>query len=115
MILALYRRICRRLHEEVAPGATPSQNCRSERYRARASAVITSSDHEWAKFINALRSSDHDHQIARLYGSFNEWSATTSAPSFDRQRRLVRYSNLEFKAGDINDYNRLREELTKLK
>ena len=76
------------------------------------------SHHEWAKFhkLQFPLLSDHDHKIARLYGSFNESVGYNKRTIFliDKDG-IVRYSNLEFKAGDINDYNRLREELTKLK
>lgn len=76
------------------------------------------SHHEWAKFhkLQFPLLSDHDHKIARLYGSFNEAVGYNKRTVFliDKEG-VVRYSNLEFKAGDANDYNRLREELTKLK
>lgn len=76
------------------------------------------SHHEWAKFhkLQFPLLSDHDHKIARLYGSFNEAYGFNKRTVFliDKDG-VVRYSNLDFKAGDINDYNRLREELTKLK
>jgi peroxiredoxin len=76
------------------------------------------SHHEWAKFhkLQFPLLSDHDHKVARLYGSFNEAVGYNKRTVFliDKEG-IVRYSNLDFKAGDINDYNRLREELTKLK
>jgi peroxiredoxin len=76
------------------------------------------SHHEWAKFhkLQFPLLSDHDHKVARLYGSFNEAFGYNKRTVFliDKDG-LVRYSNLDFKAGDINDYNRLREELAKLK
>ena len=76
------------------------------------------SHHEWAKFhkLQFPLLSDHDHKIARLYGSFNEEYGFNNRTIFliDKDG-VVRYSNLEFKAGDINDYNKLREELAKLK
>jgi peroxiredoxin Q/BCP len=76
------------------------------------------SHHEWAKFhkLQFPLLSDHDHKIARLYGSFNEAVGYNKRTVFliDKDG-VVRYSNLDFKAGDSNDYNRLREELTKLK
>jgi peroxiredoxin Q/BCP len=76
------------------------------------------SHHEWAKFhkLQFPLLSDHDHKIARLYGSFSEAAGYNKRTIFliDKDG-VVRYSNLEFKAGDANDYNRLREELTKLK
>jgi peroxiredoxin Q/BCP len=76
------------------------------------------SHHEWAKFhkLQFPLLSDHDHKIARLYGSFNEAYGFNNRTVFliDKDG-VVRYSNLEFKAGDANDYTRLREELAKLK
>jgi peroxiredoxin len=76
------------------------------------------SHHEWAKFhkLQFPLLSDHDHKIARLYGSFNEAYGFNKRTVFliDKDG-VVRYSNLDFKAGDAKDYNRLREELTKLK
>ena len=76
------------------------------------------SHHEWAKFhkLQFPLLSDHDHKIARLYGSFNEENGYNKRTVFLIDKAgVVRYSNLDFKAGDINDYNRLREELSKLK
>jgi peroxiredoxin Q/BCP len=76
------------------------------------------SHHEWAKFhkLQFPLLSDHDHKIARLYGSFNEAVGFNKRTVFliDKEG-VVRYSNLEFKAGDAADYNHLREELGKLK
>ena len=76
------------------------------------------SHHEWAKFhkLQFALLSDHDHKVARAYGSFNEGAGYNKRTVFlvDKEG-VVRYSNLEFKAGDMNDYARLREELTKLK
>jgi peroxiredoxin len=76
------------------------------------------SHHEWAKFhkLQFPLLSDHDHKVARAYGSYNEAVGFNNRTVFliDKDG-VVRYSNLEFKAGDANDYNRLREELTKLK
>jgi glutaredoxin-dependent peroxiredoxin len=76
------------------------------------------SHHEWAKFhkLQFPLLSDHDHRIARLYGSFNEAYGFNKRTIFliDKEG-VVRYSNLDFKAGDVNDYTRLREELAKLK
>jgi peroxiredoxin len=76
------------------------------------------SHHEWAKFhkLQFPLLSDHDHKIARLYGSFNEAYGFNNRTIFliDKDG-VVRYSNLDFKAGDVNDYTRLREELAKLK
>ena len=76
------------------------------------------SHHEWAKFhkLPFPLLSDHDHKIARLYGSYNEAVGFNNRTVFliDKDG-VVRYSNLAFKAGDANDYNKLKEELAKLK
>jgi peroxiredoxin len=76
------------------------------------------SHHEWAKFhkLPFPLLSDHDHKVARAYGSYNEEVGFNNRTVFliDKDG-VVRYSNLTFKAGDANDYNRLREELAKLK
>jgi peroxiredoxin len=76
------------------------------------------SHHEWAKFhkLPFPLLSDHDHKIARLYGSYNEAAGFNNRTVFliDKDG-VVRYSNLAFKAGDANDYSKLKEELAKLK
>ncbi|HEX8000349.1 MAG TPA: peroxiredoxin [Pyrinomonadaceae bacterium] len=76
------------------------------------------SHHEWAKFhkLQFPLLSDHDHKVARLYGSYMEEAGYNKRTVFliDKQG-IVRYSNLEFKAGDTKDYTALRAELEKLK
>ena len=76
------------------------------------------SHHEWAKFhkLQFPLLSDHDHKVARLYASYNEGAGYNKRTVYliDKEG-VVRYVNLEFKAGDAADYSRLREELTKLK
>ncbi|HYG80246.1 MAG TPA: peroxiredoxin [Pyrinomonadaceae bacterium] len=76
------------------------------------------SHHEWAKFhkLQFPLLSDHDHKVARLYDSYNEGAGYNKRTVYliDKEG-VVRYVNLEFKAGDMNDYKRLREELAKLK
>lgn len=73
---------------------------------------------EWAKFhkLQFPLLSDHDHQVARLYGSFSEENGFNKRTVFliDKEG-IVRYSNLAFKAGDAKDYAALRAELEKLK
>lgn len=75
------------------------------------------SHQEWAKFhkLQFPLLSDHDHKVARLYGSYNETVGFNNRTVFliDKDG-VVRYSNLQFKAGDANDYNKLKEELAKL-
>jgi glutaredoxin-dependent peroxiredoxin len=76
------------------------------------------SHQEWAKFhkLQFPLLSDHDHRVARVYDSYMENAGYNKRTIYliDKEG-VVRYVNLEFKAGDANDYNRLREELTKLK
>ncbi len=76
------------------------------------------SHHEWAKFhkLQFPLLSDHDHKVARLYGSYMEEAGYNKRTVFliDKEG-IIRYSNLEFKAGDTKDYATLRAELEKLK
>ncbi|HEY0380500.1 MAG TPA: peroxiredoxin [Pyrinomonadaceae bacterium] len=76
------------------------------------------SHQEWAKFhkLQFPLLSDHDHKVARLYDSYMEDAGYNKRTVYliDKEG-VVRYVNLDFKAGDANDYSRLREELAKLK
>jgi peroxiredoxin len=76
------------------------------------------SHQEWAKFhkLQFPLLSDHDHRVARLYDSYMEGVGFNKRTVYliDKEG-VVRYVNLDFKAGDANDYSRLREELAKLK
>jgi peroxiredoxin len=76
------------------------------------------SHQEWAKFhkLQFPLLSDHNHKVARLYDSYMEDAGFNKRTVYliDKEG-VVRYVNLEFKAGDANDYSRLREELAKLK
>lgn len=76
------------------------------------------SHHEWAKFhkLQFPLLSDHDHKVARLYDSYMEEAGYNKRTIFliDKEG-VVRYSNLNFKAGDMKDYTALRAELEKLK
>ncbi|HEY0406286.1 MAG TPA: peroxiredoxin [Pyrinomonadaceae bacterium] len=76
------------------------------------------SHHEWAKFhkLQFPLLSDHDHKVARLYGSYMEDVGFNKRTIFlvDKEG-VIRYSNLDFKAGDAKDYTSLRAELEKLK
>lgn len=75
------------------------------------------SHHEWAKHHNLQFPllSDHDHRVARLYTSFDDSTGFNKRTVFllDKDGR-IRYSNPAFKAGDPQDYRRLRDELQKL-
>ena len=75
------------------------------------------SHHEWAKFhkLQFPLLSDHDHKVARAYGSFSEESGFNKRTVFLIDKNgVVRYHNLAFKAGDAKDYAALRAELEKL-
>ena len=75
------------------------------------------SHHEWAKFhkLQFPLLSDHKHEVARAYASYDEASGFNKRTVFliDKDGR-VRYANLAFKAGDPKDYATLRAELEKL-
>lgn len=76
------------------------------------------SHHEWAKFhkLQFPLLSDHDHKVARAYGSYIEAAGYNKRTVFLIDKAgIVRYSNLDFKAGDMKDYATLRAELEKLK
>jgi peroxiredoxin Q/BCP len=75
------------------------------------------SHHEWAKFhkLQFPLLSDHDHKVARLYDSYNDAAGYNKRTVFLIDKNgVVRYSNLNFKAGDQKDYDQLRAELEKL-
>ncbi len=75
------------------------------------------SHHEWAKFhkLQFALLSDHDHKVARAYGSYNEAVGYNNRTIFVIDKDgIVRYSNMAFKAGDAKDYNQLRAEIEKL-
>ena len=75
------------------------------------------SHHEWAKYhkLQFPLLSDHDHKIARLYGSYNEQYGLNNRTVFliDKDG-VVRYANMAFKAGEKADYDALQAELMKL-
>ncbi|HEX8180102.1 MAG TPA: peroxiredoxin [Pyrinomonadaceae bacterium] len=76
------------------------------------------SHHEWAKFhkLPFALLSDHDHKVARMYGTYNEAAGFNNRSVFLLDKNgVVRYSNPAFKAGDKADYDALRAELEKLK
>ena len=76
------------------------------------------SHHEWAKHHNLPFPllSDHDHKVAKAYGSYNEQYGLNNRTIFlvDKDG-VVRYVNLAFKANDKKDYDALRAELEKRK
>ena len=76
------------------------------------------SHYEWAKFhkLPFALLSDHDHKIARMYGTYNEAAGYNNRSVFLIDKNgVIRYTNLAFKAGDKADYDTLRAELEKLK
>jgi peroxiredoxin len=61
--------------------------------------------------------SDHDHAVARLYGSFNgnfPGGINNRTVYLIDKNGVVRYKNLKFQAGSKADYDTLRAELNKL-
>ena len=75
------------------------------------------SHHEWAKHHNLQFPllSDHNHAVARRYASYDEASGYNKRTVYlIDSNGIVRYSNLNFRAGAAEDYNRLRAELERL-
>ena len=76
------------------------------------------SHQEWAKHhkLQFPLLSDHDHHVAKLYDSYREDVGFNKRTVYliDKDG-VVRHVNLDFKAGDIRDYDALRNELEKLK
>jgi glutaredoxin-dependent peroxiredoxin len=75
------------------------------------------SHHEWAKHhkLPFPLLSDHDHKVARAYDSYMEQYGLNKRTIFVVDKAgVVRYTNLDFKAGDKAHYDALRAELEKL-
>lgn len=75
------------------------------------------SHHEWAKHHNLQFPllSDHNHAVARRYASYDEASGYNKRTVYlIDSNGIVRYVNLNFRAGAPEDYNRLRAELERL-
>ena len=73
------------------------------------------SHYEWAKHHNLAFSllSDHDHAVARAYGSYNADAGFNKRTVFVLDRDgVVRYKNLNFRASSPDDYKALREAIT---
>lgn len=69
---------------------------------------------EWAKHHNLGFSllSDHDHAVARAYGSYNPDMGLNKRTVFVIDREgVVRYENLDFKANSSADYAALRKAI----
>lgn len=72
------------------------------------------SHHEWAKSLNLPFKllSDHAHVVARQYASYNEKSMYNRRTVFVINKLgKIAYSNLEFKVGDLADFERLKSAL----
>lgn len=76
------------------------------------------SHQEWAKHhkLDFPLLSDHDHAIAKLYGSFQPALGGINKRTvyLIDKKGIVRYKNLAFKAGAKEDYEALRAALMKI-
>jgi peroxiredoxin Q/BCP len=76
------------------------------------------SHHEWAKHheLPFKLLSDHSHEVARRYDSYNEKTMYNKRTVFvvDKQGNLA-YVDLEYSVATIDDFNRLKEALTQLR
>ncbi len=74
--------------------------------------------HQWARDENFQFKllSDHLHTVAKEYGSFNEKNGFNRRTVFvvDKQGTIA-YEDLEYSVADSVDFNRLKDELAKLK
>ena len=75
------------------------------------------SHYEWAKQLNLpfKLAADHLHKVARAYNSYNEkygWNKRT-VYVIDNQGKIA-YIDLEYKARDLNSFNKLQDALKKL-
>jgi peroxiredoxin len=76
------------------------------------------SHHEWAKYHNLQFPllSDHDHHVAKLFDSYRDGTGFNKRTIYLIDRNgVVRFVNLDFKAGDSTDYDALRDQFEKLK
>jgi peroxiredoxin Q/BCP len=76
------------------------------------------SHHEWAKFHNLpfRLASDHDHAVARRYGSFNPASGYNRRTVFvvDRQGKIA-YADLAYSSRDSVSFVKLKTALAAMK
>lgn len=75
------------------------------------------SHREWAKHLGLqfLLLSDHDHQVARAYGSFNPISGYNTRTVFLVDARgIVRYADTAYRAGDPASFTALRNAVSTL-
>lgn len=75
------------------------------------------SHHEWAKHHNLPFKllSDHSHDVAKMYQSYNEKSGYNRRTVIvvDKQGKIA-YVDLQYSVADHEDFNRLKEALSKL-
>jgi len=73
---------------------------------------------EWAKHHNLPFKllSDHSHDVAKAYSSYNERSGMNRRTIFvvDKQGKIA-YADLQYSVADNEDFNRLKEALGQLK
>ncbi|MGB2869157.1 MAG: peroxiredoxin [Bacteroidota bacterium] len=72
---------------------------------------------EWAKHHNLPFKllSDHSHQVAKAYASYNEKSGMNKRTVFviDKQGKVA-FADLQYSVADNEDFDRLKEALAKL-
>ncbi len=76
------------------------------------------SHHAWAKHhdLPFRLLSDHDHAVAKTYESYNERSGYNRRTIFVIDRSgVIRYRNLQYSVSDSKDFERLKEELAKIR
>lgn len=75
------------------------------------------SHHEWAKYHNLPIKliSDHKHSVAKIYSSYNdEWGYNKRTVYVIDKSGKIAYIDLEYKARDMNSFDKLKEALKKL-
>jgi peroxiredoxin len=76
------------------------------------------SHHEWAKHHNLpfRLLSDHSHEVAKMYNSYNERTLMNKRTMFviDRSGKLA-YIDMEYSVRDDEDYKRLKAALAQLR
>ncbi|HTY38809.1 MAG TPA: peroxiredoxin [Bacteroidota bacterium] len=73
---------------------------------------------EWAKFhtLPFKLLSDHAHQVAKLYDSYNEKSLYNRRTVFVIDKKgTIAYENLAYSVADLQDFEKLRNALAALK
>lgn len=75
------------------------------------------SHHAWAKHhaLPFRLLSDHRHEVARAYGSFNEETNFTRRTVFVIDKRgIIAYADLDYSVADNQDFERLKAALSSL-